>query len=128
MKKTDLIFPSLGVPGREGTLNPSEISTQGNSSGAGCISNTGVFGTLDGIPTQVEFPYELEVRDFCDTISADVLPTLEQAMTKSIISEVFTDECDTSKRRKLRFQRRLEIVGISKNPMDVVLKNGMYIF
>ena len=60
-----------------------------------------------------------------------IMPILEQTMIDSVLSEVFSEQCPSSTRkRNLRIEddinggRRLDIVGISRYPPDVALSDG----
>lgn len=72
----------------------------------------------------LEFGYEVEATADADTIEDEVLPLVEKSVTDSILGEIFT-ECTTA-RRQLRVSRRLEITGVTQNPEDVVLDDGMF--
>jgi hypothetical protein len=110
-----------GTSGGDGTPStdpPSELSSP-------CKSNGGVFGTLTDVDTSIEFGYELETTTTRAITTAVIMPILEQAMVDMILSEVFEDQCSDTVRRSLRVERRMKVVGISRNPEDIVLDNGM---
>ena len=88
------------------------------------MSTEGVYGSLDGTSTVLNFAYELETSAAGEMmIEIEVLPVLEQAIVDSILSETFSDDCGPE-RRNLRVDRRLSVAGVSKNPPDMILTNG----
>jgi hypothetical protein len=88
------------------------------------VSNAGVYGSLEGSSTTINFSYQLEASTEEEVfIEIEVLPVLEQAIVDSILPEVFSDDCG-SERRKLRVDRRLAVAGVSKNPPDMILEDG----
>ena len=88
-----------------------------------CESTDGVFGDVDGTGVTVEFAYELEANTTEDVIESDVLPVLEQAFVDSILSEVFASECSSTRRLRVA-NRRLQVSGVSKYPLDSILEDG----
>ena len=88
----------------------------------GCKSSNGVWGTISGNATLIEFTYELETTQGDQSyVESQVLPVLEQAMVDSILPVIFA-QCGS--RRSLRVERRLQVVGVSKNPPDLILPSS----
>lgn len=106
-------------------MSPATLSPTGSPD---CESTDGAFGAIDGATSVVVgFSYEVEVsgEESDDSIEDSILPPLEKAIVDSILPALFKDECDKSARR-LRFQRRLEVVGLSKYPSDYIYDDCKY--
>ena len=52
----------------------------------------------------------------------NVLPTLETQVVENILTSVFV-ECGSRRSRQLRVSRRLDVVGVSKKPEDLILED-----
>ena len=67
-------------------------------------------------------------------IDNEILPRLEKVIVDSILQEVFPERCASTaigkrkRKRKLRIQRRLEVVGVSIYPPDYVTINCEWYF
>jgi hypothetical protein len=86
-----------------------------------CESTEGVYGDVTAeVSTVIPYAYELEANTTEILIEMLVLPELEKAILDSILSEVFEEDCGSG-RRKLRVGRRLGVIGVSKNPDDMII-------
>ena len=112
------------TPSSSPSASPSFAPTR-----ADCETTDGVFGAVDGESVSVDFAYELQVSGEDQSnlsIQDNILPSLEKAITDSILPVIFKDECDRSNGRRLRFQRRLEVIGISQYPDDIIYDDCTY--
>jgi hypothetical protein len=83
----------------------------------------------------ISFGYELESPRNVEDMESELIPILEQQMVDILLPSLFSNDCDdpmevlerrrTQRRALLRVQtrRRLEVVGISKNPDDSILED-----
>jgi hypothetical protein len=83
-----------------------------------------------GISSVVSFAYEIEVDpiEISDTVSSEVLPSLEQTMVEYLLPVLFPEICldwdSNAAATQVGFagrQRRLAALGVSALPMDQVL-------
>lgn len=116
-----------GSPTAKPSASPSFSPTASPSSSptrADCESTNGIFGVVDeGVSVTVDFAYEVEVsldEKGNETIQDNILPPLEKAIVDSILPIVFQEQCDRTNGRRLRSQRRLEVLGISQYPDDYI--------
>jgi hypothetical protein len=116
--------PSV-APSSTPTTSPSSAPSEPT-----CESTQGVWGGDSGESTVIAYGYELEtamtgltIIGIEDYIETEVLPELERAIVDSVLSEVFPENCGSG-RRKLRVGRRLEVIGVSKNPPDEIVIGG----
>lgn len=86
-----------------------------------CSTQDGIYGDITAeAVTTIEFGYEVEANLTASAIESVILPLLEQAITDSVLSEVFPN---CSLRRNLRVSRHLQVLGVSQNPEDLVLED-----
>lgn len=78
----------------------------------------------------IQYKYRLETQKDGADISSEVLPFLEKALLDSIIPDLFSGHCNSSRSLKKYFHssRKLSIVGASTKPVDLIAEDGKYCF
>ena len=107
------------------TITTSLEVTSPSTTPISCASKQGIYGEIEGSSVTVSFAYELEVNTSEVNIEIEIIPELEQAIVDSILPEVFPEDCNADQ-SKPGVNQNLAIAGISKNPMDFILEDGMY--
>lgn len=112
------VRPSL-MPTRNPSRIPSTVPSVMPS--FDCSPNaTGFFGSPANASVQIEYTYEIETDpskggDMVD----DILPALEQAINEKLLSIFFPLKCGDKENDRYR---RLDLVGISSRPEEMVLE------
>lgn len=116
-----------GTSSEQGDTSPGKGST--NQSPQPCKARGGSFGSFEGDTNVLEFLYELETTTSVTITERVIMPILEQTMVDSVLSEVFSEQCPSTRKRNLRFEnnnRKLDVVGISRYPPDIALPGGEF--
>mmetsp|Transcript_18671 Transcript_18671/g.21041 ORF Transcript_18671/g.21041 Transcript_18671/m.21041 type:complete len:420 (-) Transcript_18671:50-1309(-) len=92
-----------------------------------CTTSDGTFGTISDtslMTVPISYFYEIETVTGTNQsiIDSEILPILEKAIVDDILQEIFPDRCGSTAigKRKLRVQRRLEVIGLSMYPPDFI--------
>jgi hypothetical protein len=86
------------------------------------VSKDGFFGDASENTVVITFGYELEYEQGYN--ESEIISGLESSFTDFLLPLLFPSQCP-EQRRVLTSFRRLETVGVSKRPDDVVLQDGM---
>lgn len=86
------------------------------------MSEDGFFGDTSDNVVVVTFGYELEYEQGYD--ESEIISGLESSFSDFLLPLLFSSQCPDERRRVLTSLRRLETVGFSKRPDDVVLQDG----
>ena len=70
----------------------------------------------------VTFSYELEYEQGYD--ESEIISGLESSFVDFLLPILFDSQCTYKRKRELTSSRRLETVGLSKRPDDMVLQDG----
>jgi hypothetical protein len=103
------------------TFSFSPSATEAPSDGACAVNEDGFFGDASENTVVITFGYELEYEQ--GYTESEIISDLENAFTEYILPLLFASQC-LEQRRVLTTFRRLETVGVSKRPDDVVLQDG----
>lgn len=105
------------------------VPAEDNVSGMDCtlMENMNSFGNIDANidPEAIDFNYQLETIPNGQASTSAILDDLERAILGKVLSVLFADMCGGSRRRKVRSMvraRRLEVIGASTFPDDVVMQ------
>ena len=88
-----------------------------------CTVSNGSFGATLGDPASVMFGYEVETDPNLQSgpLDVQVLPPLEEAMTRFLLPVLFPDTCGVeSTTTRMVNRRRLEVIGINSRPDDKI--------
>jgi hypothetical protein len=86
------------------------------------VSEDGFFGDTSDNVVVVTFGYELEYEQGYN--ESEIISGLESSFSDFLLPLLFASQCPDDQRRFLTSWRRLETVGFSKRPDDVVLQDG----
>jgi hypothetical protein len=86
------------------------------------VNEEGFFGETSSNEVYVTFGYELEYEQGYD--ESEIISGLESSFSDFLLPLLFASQCANERRRVLTSLRRLETVGFSKRPDDVVLQDG----
>jgi hypothetical protein len=91
------------------------------------MDNMNSFGDIDGTvdPIAIDFKYQLETIPNDQANTRTILDDLEKAILNNVLSILFADMCG-GQRRQIR--RRLEVIGASTFPEDLVIQGELIIY
>lgn len=112
-------------------LMPTEVmsDTSDNARTSECVSDTeGFFGDTNSNGLSLEYYYELDYDTrILHRVNQSVLKFLQNKISDLLIPVLFVRTCSNSRRELTeRLRRRLEIIGISALPEDVILTGGTF--
>jgi hypothetical protein len=99
-----------------------------------CVTDvSGLFGSNQGDSQSVDYFYQVETEPTMTTADMNgLLGKIESSITRTILPELFSDQCAPTSMSRKRQQRepirRLEVMGVSSIPPDKVLDGGTFVW
>lgn len=88
------------------------------------MNEEGFFGETSSKEVVVTFGYELEYKKGYKESEKQIISGLESSFSDFLLPLLFPSQCAKEVRRVLTSLRRLETMGFSKRPDDIVLQDG----